>query len=283
MQYHGQTLQLFPGPDRTSYARSHVEVQERLDGQILVCHRGKVLTPKEAPPLAATLRHRAMLPVPPPFEPEEAGQGEPPLLAHQPKAIWYEDTEKMSLHRELTRAGVKRAREQGKRIGRPRVSERPEFEQRFAPVAERVASGNLSCQQGAKELAVSYGTLKRLLDARLQSKGKELTSTLSGYLSEKNEIPEDIAPDGYSLDKEIIKGIMYSLRAKKLEMEKSPIDSDYHDSQVVEQIKRVIKEIDKLVNIDMDSKFTKRIPYLSKAYREMCDLVEEDSGSNQSH
>ena len=36
VQYKGKTLQLFPGTERTSYARTRVEVQERLDGRILV-------------------------------------------------------------------------------------------------------------------------------------------------------------------------------------------------------------------------------------------------------
>ena len=45
--------QLFPGTERTSYAGSRVEVQERLDGRILVKCEEEVLTPQEAPPLAA--------------------------------------------------------------------------------------------------------------------------------------------------------------------------------------------------------------------------------------
>ena len=57
VQYHGKTLQIFPGPERTSYARAHVEVQERLDGRLLVCHKGKILTPGEAPLSPAFLRN----------------------------------------------------------------------------------------------------------------------------------------------------------------------------------------------------------------------------------
>ncbi len=56
VQYYGRTLQIFPGPERTSYARAHVEVQERLGGRLVICYRGKVLTPFEAPPLALQLR-----------------------------------------------------------------------------------------------------------------------------------------------------------------------------------------------------------------------------------
>ena len=52
VQYKGKTLQLFPGTERTSYARTRVEVQERLDGRILVKCGEEVLTPEEAPPLS---------------------------------------------------------------------------------------------------------------------------------------------------------------------------------------------------------------------------------------
>ena len=44
VQYHGRTLQLFPGTDRPSYARARVEVQERLDGRLLVSYRDRKST-----------------------------------------------------------------------------------------------------------------------------------------------------------------------------------------------------------------------------------------------
>ena len=58
VQYHGRTLQLFPGMERPSYAGARVEVQERLDGRLLVRHRNQILTPQEAPVLASELRAR---------------------------------------------------------------------------------------------------------------------------------------------------------------------------------------------------------------------------------
>ena len=70
-------------------------------------------------------------------------------------------------HRELVKAGMVRARQRGKRIGRPRVSERPEFTQKFAAVTDRITLGILSKRQAAKELGIGYATLARLLDARL--------------------------------------------------------------------------------------------------------------------
>ena len=72
------------------------------------------------------------------------------------------------IHRELVKAGMERARQQGKRIGRPRVGERPDFLQHFAAVTERLGLGLLSRRQAARELAIGYATLKRLLDAQLK-------------------------------------------------------------------------------------------------------------------
>jgi len=162
VQYHGHTLQIFPGMDRLSYAGVRVEVQERLDGRLTVAYRGRVLTPGEAPPLAATLRERALLPPPSILEAEK----EEPTIPKRPKVIWYEDSEMMRAHSELVKAGMERARQQGKRIGRPRVTERPDFLHRFAVVLERLARGELSRRRAAKDLSIGYATLKRLMEAR---------------------------------------------------------------------------------------------------------------------
>ena len=104
----------------------------------------------------------------------------PDLIAEEPKAKkqhtglgwesdWYRDKSRKCMHRDLVREGMERARQQGKRIGRPRVSERPEFSERFAAVAGRIGPGGLSRRQAARELAIGYATLKRLLDAQSQS------------------------------------------------------------------------------------------------------------------
>jgi hypothetical protein len=52
----GHTLQLLPGPQRCSYARARVEVQERLDGSLAVCFQGNLIASRPAPPHAVTLR-----------------------------------------------------------------------------------------------------------------------------------------------------------------------------------------------------------------------------------
>ena len=175
VQYHGKTLQLFPDVDRISYAGARVEVQERLDGSLLVCCHGKVLTPMEAPPLAAELRKRAeacaKLPVdpwPPDAIRERRRTESKPKTTLGWEGEWYHDETRRRTHRELVLAGMERARLRGKRIGRPKVIEQQGFLQRFEAVIERIGPGGMSRRQAARELAIGYATLKRLLDARPQ-------------------------------------------------------------------------------------------------------------------
>jgi DNA invertase Pin-like site-specific DNA recombinase len=66
--------------------------------------------------------------------------------------------------RERVKAGMDRARKQGKRIGRPRVTDRRGFQKRFGAILERLIRGEISRRQAAKELNIGYATLKRLLD-----------------------------------------------------------------------------------------------------------------------
>ena len=58
VQFARGTLQIPPTPKRASYARARVEVQERLDGTLVVVHDGVVLATREAPPGPVTLRAR---------------------------------------------------------------------------------------------------------------------------------------------------------------------------------------------------------------------------------
>lgn len=51
-------LQLLPSPERASYARAEVEIQERLDGSLAVYCQGQQLASKEAPAEAPVLRAR---------------------------------------------------------------------------------------------------------------------------------------------------------------------------------------------------------------------------------
>ena len=69
---------------------------------------------------------------------------------------------------ERIRAGMERARRQGKRIGRPSVMSRRGFKTRCMAVIERIETGELSKRKAAKELGIGFATLKRIMDARLE-------------------------------------------------------------------------------------------------------------------
>ncbi|MFC1947959.1 recombinase family protein [Chloroflexota bacterium] len=66
--------------------------------------------------------------------------------------------------RERVKAGMDRARKQGHKIGRPRVTDRRGFKRRFGVVLARLRRGELSRNQAAKELNIGYATLLRLLE-----------------------------------------------------------------------------------------------------------------------
>ncbi len=72
----------------------------------------------------------------------------------------------LEMIRERVKAGMDRARRQGKKIGRPSVMDRRGFKQRFGAILERLRSGAISRRSAAQELDISYATLKRLIDAQ---------------------------------------------------------------------------------------------------------------------
>jgi DNA invertase Pin-like site-specific DNA recombinase len=86
----------------------------------------------------------------------------------------------LELIRERVKAGMERARRQGRRIGRPRVIDRRGFSQRFGDILERLIRGDISRRQAAKELKIGYATLKRLLDAH----AKELQIRTASHAQE---------------------------------------------------------------------------------------------------
>ena len=67
--------------------------------------------------------------------------------------------------RERVKAGMERAAQQGKKIGRPRVTDRRGFHTRYKTILERLSCGEISRRRAAKELDIGYATLKRLLDS----------------------------------------------------------------------------------------------------------------------
>ncbi len=51
------------------------------------------------------------------------------------------------------------------KTGRPKVTDRLGFNNRFGDILERLASAQVSRNKAAKELGIGYATLKRLLDS----------------------------------------------------------------------------------------------------------------------
>jgi len=72
ISFSGHPLQIPPGPDRISYARARVDVHQRLDGSLAICHKGKTLIvyqPAESGPVRVgkfTPAPRPQTPAPPP-------------------------------------------------------------------------------------------------------------------------------------------------------------------------------------------------------------------------
>ncbi len=176
VQYRQRTLQLFPDADKVSYAGAYVEVQERLDGQILACYKRKILTPQDAPPLAATLRTQANdIPdypalwkeTPPPKVRKRRNRNRVYYGPLAGDGNWFEDPVRKNKHRELTRAGMERARQAGKQIGMLPVEEREGFTEKFTPVLAKLEQKAITRKQATKELGISGPTLKRIMDGCL--------------------------------------------------------------------------------------------------------------------
>ncbi len=64
---------------------------------------------------------------------------------------------------ERVRAGMDRARREGKRLGRPGGTRRDEFEERWAELRPRVLAGLVGRREAARILGVAPSTLRRLL------------------------------------------------------------------------------------------------------------------------
>ena len=59
VRFNGATLQILADDHRASYVRAKVEVQERLDGSIVVAYRGRTLAAEPAATESVTLRARS--------------------------------------------------------------------------------------------------------------------------------------------------------------------------------------------------------------------------------
>jgi hypothetical protein len=187
VQYRQRNLQLFPDADKLNYAGAHVEIQERLDGRILACYKGKILTPQDAPPLAATLRTQANCIPDYPALWKEPKPPKPPRVRKWRKqnrmwvgplagdGVWWEDPVRRNKHSELTRAGLERARQAGKCVTTLKVEVREGFAGRFAPVLAQLEQRAITRKQAAQELGISGPTLKRVLDDHLATTQRTLT------------------------------------------------------------------------------------------------------------
>jgi DNA invertase Pin-like site-specific DNA recombinase len=90
--------------------------------------------------------------------------------------FWWKDPVKKAKHSELTKAGLERARQAGKRVTILKVEEREGFAERFAPVLEKLEQKSITRKQASKELGISGPTLKRVLDDHLAAAQQALVT-----------------------------------------------------------------------------------------------------------
>ena len=157
--YQQHTLQLFPTPDHLSYAGATVQVQERLDGQLVVCFQGRVVASRTAPPHARLLRGRGVVGM-------QNGPGVPSALSASRRRPF------CSRWMRLGWPGiVNRSRRDG--AGPPtRPADRPPTRFPWLPNPSGLHPGGTAYPRwrtlrpaGAQELAMGYNTLKRLLSS----------------------------------------------------------------------------------------------------------------------
>ena len=90
VHFNGAALQALPDGRRTSYARTRVEVQERLDGSIVVVHQGRTVATAPAPAGPVALRARTgrrsngQLPADSPARPARDGHRAPTTAPRPP-------------------------------------------------------------------------------------------------------------------------------------------------------------------------------------------------------
>lgn len=75
---------------------------------------------------------------------------------------------------ERVRAGMDRAKRQGRSLGRPRAKERPEVRRAWPEVREALEAGTLSVRAAARRLRVGEATIRRMLAQNPAEKGVPL-------------------------------------------------------------------------------------------------------------
>ena len=72
----------------------------------------------------------------------------------------------LAWHSQQIKEGMRRARQRGRPIGRPRVSDDYRTRPGFIRAEKRIRAGELSVRRAAQELPMGYNTLKRLLSSQ---------------------------------------------------------------------------------------------------------------------
>jgi len=68
-------------------------------------------------------------------------------------------------HSELTKVGLERARQAGKRVTTLKIEEREGFAEKFAPVLEQLKKKSINRRQAAEKLGISGPTTRQALVA----------------------------------------------------------------------------------------------------------------------
>lgn len=107
-------IQIPPGPRRRSYVRCRVELQERLDGELVVVYQGQIIARQQGLPGAPIVarhrgrrRERAAAPPPPPAMPLVEVELPPDLMPVIREHPWRRD---LMLHRKDKKKGLQRQR-----------------------------------------------------------------------------------------------------------------------------------------------------------------------------
>ena len=178
ISYQQSTLQLFPTLECPTYAGNVVEIQERLDGQLVVSYKGQIVPSRIAPHHARLLRGHGVVGLKngPKGAPVTIGQGSDAALnGSVPNSLEHDSTEallaevdaaRLVWHSQSIKKGMERARQRGQQIGRPRTRDRHLLRPDFIEAEQRIREGSLSPGRAAKELGMGYNTLKRLLEER---------------------------------------------------------------------------------------------------------------------
>jgi hypothetical protein len=178
VSYQQSTLQLFPSQERPTYAGSVVEIQERLDGQLVVSYKGQVVPSRTAPRHARLLRGHGVVGLKngPKAASVAMGQSDDTTLngsvphSFEPEAtealLAQVDAARLAWHSQSIKNGMERARQRGRPMGRPRTRDSHLLRPDFIDAERRIRQGSLSPGRAAKELGMGYTTLRRLLEER---------------------------------------------------------------------------------------------------------------------